>query len=85
MINVFSLQALIEREWLQAGYPFHTRHSHSAYGGGSGKWKNCAPTFILFLDTVYQISEQFPTSTEFNEQFLIALFEHSYSSQFGKG
>jgi len=39
--------------------------------------------FLLFLDCVWQILRQFPCSFEFNEQFLIMLFEHAYASQFG--
>ena len=31
-----------------------------------------------------QIYQQFPCSFEFNDRFLISLFEHAYSSQFGK-
>ena len=31
-----------------------------------------------------QIYQQFPCSFEFNDRFLITLFEHAYSSQFGK-
>lgn len=39
--------------------------------------------FLLFLDCVWQILRQFPCSFEFNENFLIMLFEHAYASQFG--
>lgn len=39
--------------------------------------------FLLFLDCVWQILRQFPCSFEFNEHFLIMLFEHAYASQFG--
>lgn len=39
--------------------------------------------FLLFLDCVWQILHQFPCSFEFNEHFLVTLFEHAYASQFG--
>ncbi|XP_072913265.1 myotubularin-related protein 9 isoform X2 [Hemitrygon akajei] len=78
-INGF--EALIEREWLQAGHPFQQRCAQSAYS--NSKQKNEAPTFLLFLDCCWQIQHQFPCSFEFNEQFLIVLFEHAYASQFG--
>ncbi|KAL3180796.1 hypothetical protein MRX96_037220 [Rhipicephalus microplus] len=42
-----------------------------------------SPTFLIFLDCVFQIHQQFACSFEFNEQFLIMLFEHSYCSSFG--
>lgn len=82
--TVRGLEALIEREWLQAGYPFTVRHSKSCYAANSSsRTKGHAPTFLLFLDCVWQVHQQFPCSFEFSPYFLIMLFEHSYSSQFG--
>ena len=43
------LQALIEREWVQAGHPFWTRHAAAGAGGEQ------APVFLLFLDCVMQV------------------------------
>lgn len=79
--TVRGLQALIEREWLQAGHPFQTRHSKFCYS--STRSKGQQPTFLLFLDCVHQLHYQFPCSFEFTTQMLILLFEHSYFSQFG--
>lgn len=79
----FRLEALVEREWIQAGYPFLQRHARSCYAS-SGRNKNHAPTFLLFLDCVQQIHQQYPCSFEFSQPLLILLFEHSYSSQFGQ-
>ncbi|XP_047580804.1 myotubularin-related protein 9-like isoform X3 [Lutra lutra] len=42
-----------------------------------------APTFLLFLDCVWQLGRQFPLSLEFGEGLLLALFEHAYASPFG--
>lgn len=81
--TVRGFEALIEREWLQAGHPFPIRHQRSSYSSSNNRNKNNAPTFLLFLDCLAQIHNQFPCSFEFNHDFLIALFEHSYSSQFG--
>lgn len=66
---------------LQAGHPFQQRCAQSAYSNSKQKWE--APVFLLFLDCVWQIHRQFACSFEFNEQFLIMLFEHAYASQFG--
>ncbi|XP_053316921.1 myotubularin-related protein 9 [Spea bombifrons] len=74
-------ESLVEKEWLQAGHPFQQRCAQSAYSNSKQKWE--APTFLLFLDCVWQILRQFPCSFEFNERFLVALFEHAYASQFG--
>lgn len=81
--TVVGLQALIEREWLQAGFPFHTRHRQSCYTASSARYKTSGSAFALFLDCVYQITCQFPLSFEFTTDYLVLLFEHSYFSQFG--
>ena len=81
--TVVGLQALIEREWLQAGYPFHTRHRQSCYTPSSARLKTSGSAFVLFLDCVYQIVHQFACSFEFTTDYLVLLFEHSYFSQFG--
>lgn len=80
--TVRGFQALIEREWLQAGHPFQTRHAKFCYS--SSKSKHQQPTFLLFLDCIHQIYFQFPYSFEFTTQMLILIFEHSYFSNFGE-
>ncbi|XP_055636872.1 myotubularin-related protein 9 isoform X2 [Toxorhynchites rutilus septentrionalis] len=81
--TIKGLQALIEREWLWAGYPFSTRHKHSCYTPSAQRHKTSSATFVLFLDCVFQLYNQFPCSFEFDSRYLISLFEHSYSSQYG--
>ncbi|RNA33548.1 Myotubularin-related 9 [Brachionus plicatilis] len=73
--------SLIEREWLQAGHPFSKRCFKSAFGSTSQKQEG--PVFLLFLDCVRQISEQFCLSFEYNEDFLIMLFDNLYTSEYG--
>ncbi|KAL4705246.1 hypothetical protein ACJJTC_010265 [Scirpophaga incertulas] len=84
--TIRGLQALIEREWLQAGHPFGSRHRCGPYSSSQSQ-AQCqirpAPTFTLFLDCVRQFLEQFPCSFEYRQSFLITLFEHAYASQFG--
>ncbi|GIY67345.1 myotubularin-related protein 9 [Caerostris darwini] len=81
--TVHGFEALIEREFIQAGHPFSTRCQCNAYASINSRSKDQSPTFLMFLDCVYQIHQQFPCSFEFNEQFLVTLFEHAYASQFG--
>lgn len=81
--TIKGLQALIEREWLQAGYPFCTRHKHSCYTPATQRRKASSATFVLFLDCIFQLFNQFPCSFEFDSRYLVMLFEHSYSSQYG--
>lgn len=81
--TVHGFEALVEREFLLSGHPFSTRCQCNVYAPANSKTKDQSPTFLMFLDCVYQIHQQFPCSFEFNEQFLVTLFEHSYASQFG--
>ncbi|KAH8415476.1 hypothetical protein KR222_000482 [Zaprionus bogoriensis] len=81
--TVRGLQALIEREWIQAGHPFASRHRYSCYTPHQIRNKNSGATFLLFLDCIFQLFTQFPCSFEFSTQLLILLFEHSYFSQYG--
>ncbi|XP_072935715.1 myotubularin-related protein 9 [Epargyreus clarus] len=77
--TVRGLQALIEREWLQAGHPFGSRLRCGPFGAQP----RAAPAFPLLLDCVRQFLEQFPCSFEYRQAYLVALYEHAYASQFG--
>uniref|UniRef100_A0A8C9F6H4 Myotubularin phosphatase domain-containing protein n=1 Tax=Pavo cristatus TaxID=9049 RepID=A0A8C9F6H4_PAVCR len=74
-------QGLLEREWIQAGHPFHLRCARSAYS--HARLKQEAPLFLLFLDCVWQLSRQFPFSLEFSEELLLTLFDNAYASDYG--
>ncbi|XP_075764799.1 myotubularin-related protein 9-like isoform X2 [Pelodiscus sinensis] len=74
-------QGLLEREWIQAGHPFHSRCTRSAYS--HARLKQEAPVFLLFLDCVRQLGRQFPLSLQFSERLLLVLFEHTYASCYG--
>lgn len=80
---LISIQALIEREWIQAGHPFASRHRYGCYTPAQNRPKNSGASFVLFLDCIYQLYTQFPCSFEFSLQMLILLYEHSYFSQYG--
>ncbi|KAK4294796.1 hypothetical protein Pmani_032600 [Petrolisthes manimaculis] len=80
----FDYNGCLQREWIQAGHPFATRHARSCYTPSTQRSPRAhSPTFLLFLDCVHQIHSQFSCSFEFAESFLVMLFHHSYSSQFG--
>lgn len=70
---------LIEKEWLDGGHQFSLRHHHVAHVPE----KERAPLFLLFLDAMWQVMQQFPLSFQFNERFLHSLLKHSLSSQYG--
>ncbi|XP_054526280.1 myotubularin-related protein 11 isoform X5 [Pan troglodytes] len=66
--TLFGFQSLVQREWVAAGHPFLTRL------GGTGASEE-APVFLLFLDCVWQLLQQFPADFEFSEFFLLALHD----------
>ncbi|NXS37305.1 MTMR9 protein, partial [Pomatostomus ruficeps] len=74
-------QELLEREWIQAGHPFHLRCARSASSHARAKQES--PLFLLFLDCVWQLSRQFPLSLEFGERLLLTLFDNAYASAYG--
>lgn len=49
----YRFEALIEREWIQAGHPFSDRCSKCAYARSNSKTES--PVFLLFLDCVWQV------------------------------
>lgn len=73
-------QVLIEKEWLSFGHKFEQRtgHGNDHYQDGDR-----SPVFLQFVDCVFQLTKQFPSSFEFNEQFLIIMLDHLYSCLFG--
>lgn len=82
--TIRGFEALIQREWVEAGHPFWSRTSKGAFNDSvASKSKSHAPTFTLFLDCVWQIYNQFPCSFEFTEKFLIFLADQAYCSNFG--
>ena len=82
--TIRGFEALLEREWIQAGHPFWSRTKKGAFSDSvAAKSRIHAPTFILFLDCVRQIHAQFPASFEFSEKLLIFLADHAYASDFG--
>ncbi|XP_032253011.1 myotubularin-related protein 11 isoform X3 [Halichoerus grypus] len=66
--TLLGFQSLVQREWVAAGHPFLTRL------GVTGASEE-APVFLLFLDCVWQLLQQFPAEFEFSEFFLLALHD----------
>jgi len=82
--------ALVQKDFMSFGHPFHTRCAHGegrgerdTPSGNSGDEGQISPIFIQFLDCVYQIVNQYPECFEFNTKYLLVLSEHVYSSRFG--
>ncbi|XP_069508503.1 myotubularin-related protein 11 [Ambystoma mexicanum] len=70
-------QSLVQKEWVAAGHPFLLRMSILREVD-----KDQSPVFLLFLDCVWQLLQQFPTSFEFTELYLTALHGSTYQPFF---
>jgi len=74
--------ALVEKDFLSFGHPFHLRAAHGERNS-ERKESQMAQIFIQFLDCVYQILSQFPSFFEFNGKYVSVIAEHVYSCRFG--
>lgn len=75
---------LIEKEWIQLGYPFSKRNVDNWIEGPKDIYVSTDfnPLFILFLDCVHQLVMQFPAFFEFKLLLLEEIAFHSYSCRF---
>ncbi|GAM26603.1 hypothetical protein SAMD00019534_097780 [Acytostelium subglobosum LB1] len=73
-------QVLIEKEWLSYGHQFTHRCAHVYHSNGEEEF---SPIFIMFVDSVWQLTNLFPTTFQFNESFLITLLEALYNCKYG--
>lgn len=71
-------QALIEKDWLAFGHKFSERCGHV-----QGESKEISPIFTQLLDATWQLIQQFPSTFQFNERFLLTLHDHVQSCQYG--
>ncbi|KAL1506237.1 hypothetical protein ABEB36_005634 [Hypothenemus hampei] len=70
-------QSLIQKDWIAMGHPFANRlgYIHS-------KEIEQSPVFLLFLDCVWQLLQQFPRAFELSETYLITLWDSVHISIF---
>lgn len=78
--TITGFEVLVEKEWISFGHKFASRIGH---GDKNHADADRSPIFLQFIDCVWQITKQFPTAFEFNEQFLITILDHLYSCRFG--
>ncbi|XP_048375582.1 LOW QUALITY PROTEIN: myotubularin-related protein 10-like [Sphaerodactylus townsendi] len=75
--TIAGFQSLIQKEWVMAGYPFLDRCNHLK------KSDKESPLFLMFLDCVWQLLEQYPPAFEFSEAYLTILYDSTRVSLFG--
>ncbi|CAG9857837.1 unnamed protein product [Phyllotreta striolata] len=73
----FGFQSLIQKEWLALGHPFANRLGHVL-----SKEIEQSPIFLLFLDCVWQIIQQFPQAFQINETYLTTLWDSAHLTVF---
>ncbi|XP_043934641.1 myotubularin-related protein 10 isoform X2 [Protopterus annectens] len=76
--TVIGFQSLIQKEWIMAGYRFLDRCNHLSKSD-----KEESPVFLLFLDCVWQLLEQYPAAFEFTETYLTVLYDSTWIPLFG--
>ncbi|XP_058792029.1 myotubularin-related protein 10-B isoform X2 [Phymastichus coffea] len=75
--TITGFQTLLQKEWIAAGHPFSDRLGHLR-SDGSEK----SPLFLLYLDCVWQLCQQFPAEFEFTETYLTTLWDTAHVSIF---
>ncbi|XP_018086885.1 myotubularin-related protein 11 isoform X1 [Xenopus laevis] len=78
--TISGFQSLVQKEWVSAGHPFLQRINPFKETD-----KDESPVFLLFLDCVWQLIQQFPSAFEFTESYLLALHDstlHPFCSSF---
>uniref|UniRef100_H2ZS65 Myotubularin related protein 12 n=1 Tax=Latimeria chalumnae TaxID=7897 RepID=H2ZS65_LATCH len=66
-------QSLIQKEWVMGGHCFLDRCNHLRQTE-----KEEVPIFLLFLDCVWQLLQQYPPAFEFTETYLTVLSDSLY-------
>ncbi|XP_017029031.1 myotubularin-related protein 10-B [Drosophila kikkawai] len=88
--TIDGFQSLVQKEWVALEHPFQRRlgHVYTAQGSGSGGSGSSggnngsellegeqSPVFLLFLDCVWQLLQQFPDEFEFTQTYLTSLWD----------
>ncbi|KAJ8985336.1 hypothetical protein NQ317_008367 [Molorchus minor] len=73
----FGFQSLIQKEWIALGHPFANRLGHILC-----KDVEQSPIFLLFLDCVWQLLQQFPAAFQISETYLTTLWDSAHVSVF---
>lgn len=66
-------QSLVQREWVAMGYPF--QREGCLVQDPSKSNTEYIPLFLLFLDCVWQLTQQYPSGFAFSETYLVTLWD----------
>ncbi|XP_064618787.1 myotubularin-related protein 10-A-like isoform X2 [Lineus longissimus] len=76
--TISGFQSLVQKEWVAMGHKFTQRLGITAKNE-----QEESPIFLLFLDCVWQLLQQFPSSFEFSETYLTTLWDSAHIGLFG--
>ncbi|XP_020291268.1 myotubularin-related protein 10-B isoform X2 [Pseudomyrmex gracilis] len=75
--TITGFQSLLQKEWVAGGHPFCDRLGHIVKTTSEK-----SPLFLLYLDCVWQLCQQYPTEFEFTETYLTTLWDTAHVSIF---
>lgn len=80
--SIDGFQSLVQKEWIALEHPFQRRLGHVCVSGGGGSSEQSdseqSPVFLLFLDCVWQLLQQFPDEFEFSQTYLTTLWDSCF-------
>jgi len=78
--TIEGFEGLVEKEWVHFGHKFATRNGFFDKNHNDDQR---APIFLQFIDAVWQLTQQFPCCFEFNERFLLDVYDGMLSCHYG--
>ncbi|XP_068141283.1 LOW QUALITY PROTEIN: myotubularin-related protein 10-B [Drosophila tropicalis] len=80
--SIDGFQSLIQKEWIALEHPFQRRlgHVYPLSAGANDQFHDSeqSPVFLLFLDCVWQLLQQFPDEFEFTQTYLTTLWDSCF-------
>lgn len=76
--SIDGFQSLVQKEWIALEHPFQRRLGHVSTGGSEPSDGEQSPVFLLFLDCVWQLLQQFPDEFEFSQTYLTTLWDSCF-------
>lgn len=76
--SIDGFQSLVQKEWIALEHPFQRRLGHVCIGGSEQSDSEQSPVFLLFLDCVWQLLQQFPDEFEFSQTYLTTLWDSCF-------
>ena len=82
--TVRGFQTLVQKMWVMGGHQFLQRCGHIRKTPQENEKEDQgeSPIFLLFIDCVYQLTQQFPSEFEFSETYLLGLLDTMHACMF---